>query len=386
MTKMTAEKTDLQKLKNLLNSATNERQRKMYQALLNKARASMAPESPPPEQKKTKSLTKKTKLPASTKKKKRGKSTKEKASSVNDSISVAEKTSLTTNATAKKNQVGATNNSTSVLETNQIKQKKAEAETQTNFSSPKQSERTIRGDKVASSPASDSTNQAIFQGFGMLKCSPYLEDEKLFVTIDEQQYALKKVIGAPRQQISRLKSELKQNGSRKILLKVYPNITHYPDERPPHHLFRLVRCYFNEEQSQKYPEGFIFRGIWQVVSHCPTPVITIYRNIDRLATYKQLPRVAKKYFVKAQDVPVVWDAPVSPFVYHPEREDSEQMPCYFVQVRATFKDGQYIVTEMLNEPTLDIPRFIQRTKKNSKNRNKSKQSPSKSSSTRKAND
>ena len=78
---MTAEKTDLQKLKNLLNSATNERQRKMYQALLNKARASMAPESPPPEQKKTKSLTKKTKLPASNKKKKRGKSTKEKASS-----------------------------------------------------------------------------------------------------------------------------------------------------------------------------------------------------------------------------------------------------------------------------------------------------------------
>ena len=36
---MTAEKTDLQKLEALLHSATNERQKKMYQALLTKARA-----------------------------------------------------------------------------------------------------------------------------------------------------------------------------------------------------------------------------------------------------------------------------------------------------------------------------------------------------------
>ena len=35
---MTAVKSDLQKLETLLNSATNERQRKMYQALLDKAR------------------------------------------------------------------------------------------------------------------------------------------------------------------------------------------------------------------------------------------------------------------------------------------------------------------------------------------------------------
>jgi hypothetical protein len=34
------------------------------------------------------------------------------------------------------------------------------------------------------------------------------------------------------------------------------------------------------------------------------------------------------------------------------------MPRYFVQVRAIFKNGQFEVVEMLEEPTLDIPRYI----------------------------
>ena len=50
------------------------------------------------------------------------------------------------------------------------------------------------------------------------------------------------------------------------------------------------------------------------------------------------------------------------------------MPCYFVQVKAIFKNGQYIVTEMLSEPTLDIPRFIKLYKKNPNSQERSKQS------------
>ncbi len=42
------------------------------------------------------------------------------------------------------------------------------------------------------------------------------------------------------------------------------------------------------------------------------------------------------------------------------------MPRYFVSVRATFDDGQYTVVEMLNEPSLDIPKFIKPPRKKTK--------------------
>ena len=38
------------------------------------------------------------------------------------------------------------------------------------------------------------------------------------------------------------------------------------------------------------------------------------------------------------------------------------MPRYFVEVRAIFKDGLYVVEEMLREPTRKIPRFIKVSK------------------------
>ena len=437
---MTAEKTDLQKLENLLNSATNERQRKMYLSLLNKARAELGPDSSPSEQKTTESLTsagrgaskpnrsstetnrkniqsppdtptspsgvdpyypaktgrigtrecasvtEKTKTTASTKKKARGKSSKNKASLVDDSTTASKKRSSKVNATSKKEktsskddsivvtqEVSATNNSTSVPKTNQMKEDKGSAKTKTKSKAKKQSKQTKSSNKATSSPASSSTNEAIFQGVGIIKCTPYLEDEKLFVKIDEQQYELQKVVGAWQTRIDLLKSELEQNGSREMLLRVYPNITHFTDGRPSYHLFRLVQFYAHEEQYPDVPEEFIFRGIWRVVSYCPSPVITIHRNINRLGVYKNLSSVAQKYYAKSQDFPVVWDAPVEPFKYDPKLKKSEQMPCYFVQVRATLKDGQYIVQEMLSEPTLNIPRFIKQSKKNRNSHNKSKQ-------------
>ncbi|MGB5712160.1 MAG: hypothetical protein WBM44_14775, partial [Waterburya sp.] len=152
---------------------------------------------------------------------------------------------------------------------------------------------------------------------------------------------------------------------------VYPNITHHSNGNPPHQIFRLVQFYLEPEKYPDFQEGFIFHGIWRVISYCSSPVITINRNINRLGVYKNLSSVAQKYYAKSQDFPLVWDAPVEPFKYDPERKKSEQMPCYFVQVRATFFDGQYIVTEMLSEPTLEIPQFIKPSRKNRKNQNKS---------------
>ncbi len=62
-------------------------------------------------------------------------------------------------------------------------------------------------------------------------------------------------------------------------------------------------------------------------------------------------------------IPVVWDAPVEPFKFNPQLEKGEQMPRYFVEVRAIFKDGLYVVEEMLREPTRKLPKFIKVSKK-----------------------
>ncbi len=373
---MTGAKFDIQKIETLLNSATNERQRKMYLALLNKARAELAPKSHHTQQNTTQSSPKKTQTSASTKKKAQGKTAKKKAES---SPPASKQTSSKKKTTSKKEkasnndsivvteEISATNQSISALQTKEDKESAT-----TKAKAKKQSKKSKSSDKATSS---DSNNQPYFSGVGIIRGTPYLEGEKIFVTIDEQQYELQKVMGgASRKRIDLLKSELEKNGSREMLLRVYPNILHFTDGRPPYRLFRLVQFYLDEEQYSELPEEFIFRGIWRVVSYCPSPVITINRNISQLGYYKNLSSDAQKYFARSQDLPVVWDAPVEPFKYDSERKKSEQMPCYFVQVKAIFKNGQYIVTEMLSEPTLDIPRFIRLPKKNRNSQNQSKQS------------
>lgn len=364
---MTAEKTNLQKLEALLHSATNERQRKMYQALLSKAQASSASSSSTStKQKITQSPTKPNISSASRQNKSASinnsaKKTIASTNSVVQSTSVNEKATSTKKTTGKKKKTSTTSNQTKVAKVNQIEQDQKKAETV--------KQREDKNDSVSTSPATSSSEKTIFKGVGIVKGTPYLEDDKLFVRINDRQYDLRKVVGDWNKPISLLRSELSKNGSEEMLLKVYPNITHYPEDRPPHHVFRLVRAYFEEEKYHRYSPGFNLCGIWRLVSHCKTPVITIYRNIERLETFQKLPRIIKKPYAKGQDLPVIWeDAPVKPFIYHPEKLDSEQMPCYFVQVRAAFKDGLYIVEEILEEPTLDIPPYIQRPPKNRKPR------------------
>lgn len=399
---MTAEKTNLQKLEALLHSATNERQRKMYLALLSKAQASSASSSSTStKQKITQSPTKPNEPSPSRQKKSASinNSAKKTIASTNPVVqatSVNGKATSTKKTTDKKKKTSTTSNQTKVAKVNQIEQDQKKAETKVKTKAKKQSKETTRenndlnkaktvkqredkNDSVSTSPAAIKSEKTIFKGVGIVKGTPYLEDDKLFVRIDGRQYDLRKVVGDWNKPISLLRSELDKNGSREMLLKVYPNITHYPEDRPPHHVFRLVRAYLESEKYHRYSPGFNLCGIWRLVSHCKTPVITIYRNIERLETFQKLPRIVKKPYAKGQDLPVIWEyAPVKPFIYHPEKLDSEQMPCYFVQVRAAFKDGLYIVEEMLEEPTLDIPPYIQRPPKNRQPRPNSTKPASKS--------
>jgi hypothetical protein len=394
--KMTAEKTDLQKLEALLHSATNERQRKMYQALLTKARASSVPSDRIPRSSAMRSESFRASPGFSNQGTDDSVSTKKSVTSnvsAVESPSVKGKTVSTKKTTTKNKKTSSASSLVPVTEINLTKQHTEETKKGVQAKAKGQSKKkncrdnnidktnttkTHQNSKnsVSAPSASSSTEQAIFQAVGVLKGIPCLENGELFVKIDEQKYKIEKKVEASRRQINLLKSKLEQNGSKEMLLRVYPNVSYDQDQRTPHHLFRLIRSYVYEEQHDQYSEGFTIRGIWRCVPHGNTTVITIHRNIDRLEAFKQLPRNIKKPYVKAQDLPVVWDAPVEPFVYHPERADSEQMPCYFVQVRAAFKDGLYIVEEMLEEPTLNIPTYIQRQRP-LKNR-KPRQQPAKS--------
>ncbi|MDJ0900596.1 MAG: hypothetical protein QNJ55_17475 [Xenococcus sp. MO_188.B8] len=71
----------------------------------------------------------------------------------------------------------------------------------------------------------------------------------------------------------------------------------------------------------------------------------------------------KRAFVRPQAFPIVWSAPIEPFRYHPKLDDDQQMPCYFVQVRTVFSDGGFEVVETIEEPTLEIPKYIKPAKK-----------------------
>ena len=344
---------DSQKIEQLLNSATNERQRKMYQALLDKARSqeisstnsSSASSTESSTEKKAETLTNqktetKTKTKTTNKKKKATANKKKKAT----------RKSATTEASTPTIQ-----STTPVPEstTTQLPQEESDVPPQTSLESLSEATQKQHSD--------DEPRR--FQALGALIAAPYLKDNLLKVTIDEGEYDLLYVPGSQRKAYMSLKSELEKNGSRKIFLKLYPQATFDRKSAEPLLSFSVANFSLNGDKLNDYPKGFVLRGIWQFIPHSPSPVISIYRNSHQLAAFKKLKEKQQFYFAKPHHIPVVWDAPVEPFKFNPQLEKGEQMPRYFVEVRAIFKDGLYVVEEMLREPTRKIPKFIKVSKK-----------------------
>ena len=331
---MSAVNSDIQKLSSLLKRATNARQRKMYQALLDKARERAIAEESTDDSFLAK------------------KSTANKADTVVSTRS-QERSKLISSATLPKIDDAL---DLEVIN-NGVKPHSANGEALRQQIDPNRTQ-------ASSNQKSDSNEPGIFQAVGLLECTPQVENDRLSIAINGNQYELRKTYGPRSQQFDLLKQEIELHGSRQMQLRVYPNIIHDSNKLEIRHLFSLVRAYVDKPKCLDSSSSFVFRGIWQYVPYCSTPVISIHRNIDTLKFYKRLPDAAKRSFIRPQAFPVVWDAPVEPFVYDPNLEKSEQMPRYFVEVRAIFDNGQYTVVEMLNEPTLKIPKYIKPLKKN----------------------
>ena len=335
---------DIQKLEQLLNSATSERQRKMYQALLNKARRqerasinSSAPGTTPETEKKTKA----------TKAKKK-----------------ATRQSATTSASPAIPQ-----SITPVPEsTTQLTEEESDL--------PPQTELKSQSPKPEKQQPNAETR--IFQAIGAIVATPYIKDEHLKMAIDGGEYDLLYTQGFRRRAYNLLKAKLEKNGSSPMFLRLYPKAKFEPNSQQPRLFFSLVNFSSNCEQIKDEPQGFMLRGIWQYIPNSKSPVISIYRNRAQWGYFKKLSKSRQLNFVQPHHIPVVWDAPVEPFKFNPQAEKdsrtshdgeeaspsvSSQMPRYFVEVRASFKNGLYVVEEMLEEPTLELPKFIKVPKK-----------------------
>ena len=340
---MAAVKSDLQKLENLLKSATNERQRKMYQSLLDKARQGfLHQKSTAHSSQAAGSKVDTVTIVASTDNQKpKEQATKQVLSEADAS---ALKTEKNTNSGDKPDDIIASQPPAELKEVapNRAKRKKSNRQSHTNKST-------------------------IFQAVGLIRCTPEIKEEKLCITIDGQPYELKRGERRPsRQYFDKLKQEIEQNGSRELWLRVYPKIVHDSKKQEIRHWFILVKVFYDQFQCQSQREDFIFRGIWQYVAYCSDPVISICRNIDNLKFYQRLSPPAKKAFIRSLAFPMIWSAPVEPSHYNPELDYDQQMPRYFVQVRAVFKDGQFKVIEEIEKPTLNIPKYIKPLRKNTK--------------------
>ncbi len=363
---MSVVQLDLQKIEQLLNSATNERQRKMYQALLDKAQsqfenstASSASLTTPSteNQAQTKTIGQtvtKTQAKTTKKKKKKKKATPQSATTsaspaIQSTPPVTERTYVA-NPTAPL-RAPELNSGVASSSTTQLRKEESSVSPQTE---PKSQSQEPKQQSDAEPP--------IFQALGTVIATPYLKGDRLKVAIDEREYDLSCNRGRARQAYMSLFSKLEKNGSKPMLLRVYPQATFDQSDAEPILSFSLVNFSRAREKINNYPKGFILRGIWQYIPDSKSPVITIYRNREQLGFFKRLKGSRQFNFAKPRHIPVVWSATIEPFKYNPSVEKSEQMPRYFVEVRATFKDGLYVVEEMLREPTRKIPRFIKVSK------------------------
>ena len=194
---------DIQKIEQLLNSATSERQRKMYRSLLDKALSqkrastdSSAPRTTPETEKKAK-----TKTNQKTETKTKAKTTKKKK---------ATRKSTTTEAEASP---AIPESKTPVTESTQLTQEKSDVPPQSSLESLSEAPQKQQPD----------AEPPIFQALGTILATPYLKDDLLKVKIEDREYDLSYNRGFQRQAYMSLKSELEENGSSQMFLKLYPN-------------------------------------------------------------------------------------------------------------------------------------------------------------------
>ena len=164
-----------------------------------------------------------------------------------------------------------------------------------------------------------------------------------------------------------LRQQIANTGAEQRII-VYPRVLHLPDRNKPPQIqsFQLVGFDDGVRSGLARELGdneFKLFGLWQFIAVCKCPVITVHRNFtpEQYAYFKTLDDEGKKYFGKAQHIPLFWkDAIVKPFRFNPKLDKEEQAPRYFIGVKARFLPGRdsFGFDSLLSPPTLDTPKFI----------------------------
>ena len=253
---------DRQKIEQLLNSATSERQRKMYQALLDKARSqkrsstdSSASGTTPETEKKAKTKTKgqtetKTKTETKTTNKKKKKATPQSARTTHGTEPSSVPVSSTTFASP------AIQSTKPVTESTQLIEEESSVPPQT---SPKSLSKEPPKQQSDAEPP-------IFQALGALIATPYVKGDRLKVVIDKREYDLLCIRGRGRKAYISLLEELEKNGSKPMFLRVYPQATFDQSSAEPILSFSLVNYSQDGEKINDSPFGFPYALQFVVLS------------------------------------------------------------------------------------------------------------------------
>ncbi|WP_053221575.1 hypothetical protein [Limnoraphis robusta] len=306
------------KLQNLIATATNPKQKAMYEALLKKVKtqsSSPAPETPSPSP-----------LPKPVK-----------PSKPKPQISTPEVEAKQPQASEK-------------VEANQPQASEVEAVEQ------------------------QSLEQVEFQGIGILKAEVHLTEDRSIIKLGDQEYRLFYIPGRRQKAYNALKKEIETTGNLVQRLIVYPKLFHFPRKEQPHGIgFQLVGFVSDKNTKSGVEEElkdgeFRLCGLWQFIPVCRVPCISIFRNFndERLAWIKEADPTRKVKFMKASHIPLLWkDAPVRPFRFNPKLEKEEQGKPHFVQVKAKFLPDRDLFgfVEELAPPIEKSPRFLKASKK-----------------------
>ncbi|BAZ47181.1 hypothetical protein NIES4102_42270 (plasmid) [Chondrocystis sp. NIES-4102] len=219
------------------------------------------------------------------------------------------------------------------------------------------------------SPSLQNSNSLIFQAVGVIQGEIALDKgENLIITLDGQQYRLGfTAISRPRK-YKALVEEIKIQGNSQKKVLVYPRLSHTKTAYGYGVDFNLVTIAKTEETRegifQDLAAGeFYLSGFWQYVDFYDGPVVAVWRNYSQgLAQAVERVGIKKaKQLLKTNYIPVDWtDAPQEPFKYDPNVEKRQQMPRYFVRLKARYQPqkNHFEAIEQLGESTTKAPKYL----------------------------
>ena len=214
----------------------------------------------------------------------------------------------------------------------------------------------------------DFLTSASFRAVGLIKAQVHVDDlENLSVTFQGHTYPLPFARGR-RSAHYGLKSEIKHTGISTYRLVVYPKVIHFPQKDLPHQVFFQLLAFDKGAQHNSLFDQinefeFKLSGLWQFIAPCRLPCISVFRNFTpELLDYMNSDDIIGKVKTfKGSHLPVIWkDAPVRPFRFNPKLSKEEQGHPYFVQIKARFLPERNLFTfvQQLTEPSDIAPKFL----------------------------